>query len=63
MNYCEDCGCEVYNGHCVNCHEELYIMDQYYEMVNDELKHSLSDEFVEKVKQQRDEIKRKKTTS
>lgn len=30
-NYCEDCGCKVYNGRCVNCHEELYIMDQYIE--------------------------------
>ena len=36
-------------------------MDQYHEM-DEELKHPLSDEFVEKVKQQKDEIKRKKAT-
>jgi hypothetical protein len=30
-NYCEDCGCKVYSGRCTNCHEELYILDQYYE--------------------------------
>lgn len=29
MKYCEDCGCAVYGGRCVNCHEELYILDQY----------------------------------
>lgn len=29
--YCENCGCKVYNGACVNCHEENYILDQYYE--------------------------------
>ena len=31
-NYCENCGCKVYNGRCTNCHEELYILDQYYEL-------------------------------
>lgn len=29
--YCEDCGCKVYSGRCTNCHEELYILDQYIE--------------------------------
>lgn len=32
MNYCEDCGCKVFNGHCVNCHEEVYISEQYFEL-------------------------------
>lgn len=32
MEYCEDCGCKVYNGRCTNCHEELYILDQYLEL-------------------------------
>lgn len=32
MSNCEDCGCKVYNGRCTNCHEELYILDQYYEL-------------------------------
>ena len=34
MGYCPDCGCESYNGHCVNCHEETYIM--YQNAQNDE---------------------------
>jgi len=30
--FCEDCGCKVYGGHCVNCHEETYIADQYRDL-------------------------------
>ena len=29
--YCDDCGCKVYSGHCVNCHEETFIAQQYRE--------------------------------
>jgi hypothetical protein len=29
--YCEDCGCKVYGGHCINCHEETFIAQQYRE--------------------------------
>ena len=32
MAYCENCGCKEYNGACTNCHEEVYIADQYYEL-------------------------------
>lgn len=32
MEYCEDCGCKVYNGHCVNCHEETFIAAQYRDL-------------------------------
>ena len=32
MNYCEDCGCKVYNGTCTNCHEEIYIQEQYFDL-------------------------------
>ena len=32
MSYCPDCGCKVYSNGCVNCHEENYIADQYYEL-------------------------------
>lgn len=32
MKYCEDCGCKTYNGVCVNCHEEVYIADQYRDL-------------------------------
>ena len=49
MTYCEDCGCKVFNGHCVNCHEEVYIYEQ--NQTNDELV-SFSDEFMDKVKEQ-----------
>ena len=30
--YCEDCGCKVFSGHCVNCHEETFIAEQYREL-------------------------------
>lgn len=29
MAYCENCGCKSYNGACINCHEEIYIENQY----------------------------------
>lgn len=32
MRYCEDCGCRVYSGRCTNCHEELFIVDQYIDL-------------------------------
>lgn len=32
MNYCPDCGCKMYNGACTNCHEEIYIAEQYHEL-------------------------------
>ena len=32
MNYCPDCGCKMCNGACTNCHEEIYIAEQYYEL-------------------------------
>lgn len=31
-NYCDDCGSKVYDGHCVNCHEEIFIEQQYIEL-------------------------------
>ena len=31
MDSCNDCGCRKYNGACTNCHEEIYIAQQYYE--------------------------------
>lgn len=30
--YCEDCGCKVFSGHCVNCHEETFIAQQYRDL-------------------------------
>ena len=32
MKHCEDCGCKVFSGRCVNCNEVEYIEDQYYEL-------------------------------
>jgi len=29
---CEDCGSKIYSGHCVNCHEETFIAQQYRDM-------------------------------
>ena len=52
--YCEDCGCRVYNGHCVNCHEETYIAEQ--NAGNDEMI-AFSPEFKEKLESQKEEAK------
>jgi len=30
--YCENCGCRMYGNRCTNCDEELFILDQYYEL-------------------------------
>ena len=32
MPYCENCGCKEYNGACVNCHEAVYIEEQYHDL-------------------------------
>ncbi len=47
---CENCGCAKYGKRCTNCHEELYILDQYYEQ-DMELPDS-DTKFMQKVKQQ-----------
>jgi hypothetical protein len=54
MEYCENCGCKQYNGRCTNCHEELYIMDQYIEQKMD-LPDAESD-FMKKVFEQEKEV-------
>jgi len=48
-NYCEDCGCKVYSGHCVNCHEEVYIGEQHFEQGTF---YECSEEFKDKYYQQ-----------
>ena len=55
MKYCDACGCKVYNGHCVNCHEETYIAEQNAQ--NDE-PIAFSKEFREKLVEQEREAKR-----
>lgn len=57
-NYCEDCGCKVFSGRCTNCHEELYILDQYYEQ--DIPLPDPKSEFMQKVYKQEMEIANKK---
>ena len=32
---CKDCGCKMYDGFCTNCHEEIFIQDQYIELNED----------------------------
>ena len=56
-DYCENCGCKVYNGRCTNCHEELYILDQYDEL---EMKRPSEDtDFMKKVHEHEADIVRK----
>lgn len=54
MKSCPDCGCRVYNGHCVNCHEETYI--DYQSQQNDEPT-AFSKDFRDKVKEQKKEAR------
>jgi hypothetical protein len=58
MATCENCGCKVYNGRCTNCHEELFILDQYYELG---MKLPAEDSpFMQNVERAKEEIERKK---
>jgi hypothetical protein len=50
--YCEDCGCVMYNGFCTNCHEEVYIEEQYYDIGED-----CPDSIYEKAEEQRAEVR------
>ena len=54
--YCEDCGCKVYNGYCLNCNEKHYIYEQNYS--NDE-PISFSYEFLEKILQDDEDAKQR----
>ena len=58
-NYCKDCGCKSYGGHCVNCHEETFIFEQAQSLENFE---GFSKEFLDKVNEQENEAKRMKET-
>lgn len=55
METCDDCGTRMNGNRCPNCHEELEIMDQYYEL---DMKLP-SKEFQEKAKLQAEAIKRR----
>lgn len=54
MRACENCGCRVYNGVCTNCHEETYIL----ETQSEDMTYPISDEFMQKVAEQRPEVER-----
>lgn len=52
IDYCKNCGCKEYDGRCVNCHEEYYILEQ--DSDNDE--HTcFSQEFMKKAAQYNDD--------
>lgn len=57
-NNCEDCGCRVYSGKCTNCHEELYIVEQYAEQGMNLPKENT--EFMKRVREQEKSINEKK---
>jgi hypothetical protein len=45
----------MYSGFCTNCHEEVYIEEQYYD-----LGMACPESIYEKAKEQREEVKNKK---
>ena len=53
MKTCGNCGTTLSGGICQWCQEELYIFTEQYEYLPD----TLSDEFAEKVKTQREQVK------
>jgi len=54
MKTCGNCGTTLNGGICQWCQEELYIFTEQYEF----LPENLSDEFSEKVKDQREQVKK-----
>lgn len=53
MTTCENCGTRTYGGICPNCHEELDILVNQAEDLDDV---RLSDEFLEKARDQAVEV-------
>ena len=58
MPYCENCGTRLSGGICPNCHEELWIFDN--QITPDGTDIELSEDFIEKVNQQRDQVHKSK---
>lgn len=52
--HCENCGCKQYDGFCTNCHEEIYIEQQY-----EDLEMECPDSILEITAKQREEVYRK----
>lgn len=61
MKTCPDCGCRKIGKRCTNCHEELFIRDQYIE---DGLRMpDKNTDFMKKVAQQTIQIKKREDDS
>jgi len=52
---CMNCGTKLSNGICQRCQEEFYIVTEQYEFLPD----SLSEDFIDKVKRQKEDVKNK----
>ena len=52
---CEDCGTKMSGGRCPNCHEELIILDQYFEQ--DMKPPDDNSDFMKKARQQAEQIR------
>jgi len=52
---CVNCGTKLSNGICQWCQEELFIVNEQYEFLPD----SLSEDFIDKVKRQKEDVKNK----
>lgn len=57
MGYCNNCGCKTSNDICSNCHEELWITEYQGDFIDYD---HLSEDFVDKVKEQRRQIRKDK---
>lgn len=55
---CPDCGSRQYNGRCSWCHEELAIYED--QMMVDGIDQPLSQEFVDKVREQEKDVERRR---
>jgi hypothetical protein len=53
MAYCENCGTKLSGGICSNCSEELFIFTEQNEYLPD----NISEEFMNKVKEQKENEK------
>lgn len=58
--HCEDCGTKLSSGRCPNCQEELLIFED--QIWADGMDMELSDDFVEKVEYQKEQVREFKET-
>jgi hypothetical protein len=60
MKTCPDCGSKVYDGICENCQEELHIYENQILQETEEPFTQVGQEFMDKVNEQKEIVKRKK---